>query len=239
MEIVLDDSWQSAFGTYRDKLSDIIRRFESPSILELGGGRTPSFLLEELPTNLASYTVNDISESELALTGPGYAKACFDATGDVSRFSNQYDVVFSRTLAEHVRSGKLMHENVLKLLKPGGIAFHMIPTLFCVPFVVNKLVPNAVGQGMLRVLNPHRREDHPDYQPVFKAHYSWCYGSRSRMERLLKSVGFSDVKIKTFYGHDYFRRVPLIRQVDNAISYFAWKADISAYGSYAHIMAFK
>jgi 2-polyprenyl-3-methyl-5-hydroxy-6-metoxy-1,4-benzoquinol methylase len=58
-----------------------------------------------LPGNVSSYTVNEISAEELALTPAEYDKALFDVTGDIGEFAGQFDVVFSKTLLEHVADG--------------------------------------------------------------------------------------------------------------------------------------
>jgi SAM-dependent methyltransferase len=235
MTIAKERNFEAAFEGYLDLLNELVASYPQARIIELGGGRTPSFKLSELPDTIESYTVNDISAEELALAAPEYDKARFDVTGDVSQFAGQFDVVFSRTLIEHVKDGRKMHENILKLLRPGGVALHMAPTLYSPPFVLNKLIPEQLSREILFKFFPDRRTD----EPKFPAHYSWCFGNRGKMERMLRAVGYSDVDIRTFYGHDYFRALPGLREVDNAFSALAAKNDWSSFGSYAHIVAYK
>lgn len=235
MQIAEELRHEAAFGDYLPSLQALVAAYPAARILELGGGRSPSFTLAEMPATVASYTVNDISAEELALAGPEYDKACFDVTGDVSAFAGQFDVIFSKTLAEHVRDGRRMHKNVLSLLRPGGVAFHMVPTLYGPPFVINRLLPEDLSRKILFRFFPHRRND----DPKFPAYYSWCFGDRTKMEEMLRSIGYSRVNIRSFYGHGYFKAVPLIRQIDTAFAAKAAQKDWSRFGTYAHIMAYK
>jgi hypothetical protein len=107
----LAKDWESGMLRYGDELKKLVSRFPAARILELGAGRWPSFGLAEMPDTVDSYTVNDISADELARLPCGYKKACFDVCGDAEEFSDCYDIVFSRFLAEHVPDGVAMHRN--------------------------------------------------------------------------------------------------------------------------------
>ena len=231
MQIAEQKSGAAAFSTYLPTLCDLIAAYPKADILELGGGRDPSFRLSDLPTNVSSYTVNDIDAAELALAGPEYRKACFDVTGNVDAFAGKYDVIFSRTLAEHVRDGKRMHRNVLKLLKPGGVALHMAPTLYAPPFVINRIIPEQLSRSILYAFFPHRRND----RPKFPAYYSWCLGNRQKMERMLSDLGYAQIRVTNFYGHNYFKKIPIVRTLDSALSAIAARNDWGSLGSFAHI----
>ena len=120
------------------------------TICEIGGGRAPLFSREEASTMGLDYTVLDISDKELRAAPDHVRKIEADIGAlDLTRFSQRYDFMFSRMLAEHVRDGTAMHRNVLQLLRPGGMAFHFFPTLFTPAFVANRLLP---GRGF--GLNP-------------------------------------------------------------------------------------
>jgi SAM-dependent methyltransferase len=227
-------SWLDAMHGYDDTLRSLVGRYPDADILELGGGRRPSFRLEDMPSNLKSYTVNDISEAELSLVPGGYDKACFDVGGDASAFEGRYDVVFSRFLAEHVRDGRALHRNVYKVLKPGGVAFHLIPTLFALPFVINRLLPERIGQKMLDIFSSRR-----EISPKFPAYYSRCYGDTAGMRRLFKNIGYDSVEIRNFYGHFYYEEIPGLRELEKWFSELAARRQWSAVSSYAYIFALK
>lgn len=231
MTIPERDNYAAAFHDYLPTPREIVEKYPNAKILELGGGRLPSFTLSQLPDNVASYTVNDIDPAELEMTSDEYDKACFDVIGDVSTFEGQFDVVFSRTLIEHVSDGFKMHQNIVKLLKPGGTAFHMAPTLYALPFVVNKWFPETISRALLYLFFPRRKAE----KSKFPAHYSWCYGNRDKMTDMLVRAGFSNASIRTFYGHAYFRKIPVLRSIDNRANAFFAKRDMHDFGSFAHL----
>jgi SAM-dependent methyltransferase len=226
-------SWLDAMQGYDDTLRAIVAQYPDADILELGGGRRPSFALSELPDNLKSYTVNDISEEELSLVPKEYNTACFDVSGDVSGFEGRYDVVFSRFLAEHVRDGSAMHRNIHKVLKPGGVAFHLIPTLYALPFVINRLLPERIGEKVL-ALNTRR-----EISPKFPAFYSWCRGNTPAMRRLFGQIGYDRVEIRGFYGHFYYETIPVLRNIESWFANLACRKEWSLCTSYAYVIAHK
>jgi len=219
---------------YGDRLKALVAGYPAARILELGAGRWPSFRLAEMPTTVESYTVNDISEHELSLLPAGYEKACFDVSGDAENFSDTYDVVFSRFLAEHVPDGVAMHRNVYRVLRPEGVAFHLIPTLYALPFVLNKLAPERLTTPLLKLLSPRRA-----ISPKFPAYYSACYGSPAQMTAMLHEIGYRRVEVRNFYGHFYYEKIPLLRSLHRRFSSLAARRGWHLLGSYAYITAYK
>jgi SAM-dependent methyltransferase len=228
------NDWETAMLGYGDELKALVARYSAARILELGAGRWPSFRLAEMPSTVESYTVNDISENELALLPPGYEKARFDVSGDAENFKDTYDVVFSRFLAEHVPDGVAMHRNVYRVLRPDGVAFHLIPTLYAMPFVLNKLAPERLTTPLLKLLSPRRA-----ISPKFPAYYSACYGSPERMTAMLRDIGYTRVEVRTFYGHFYYEKIPLLRSLHRRFSSLAAQRGWHLLGSYAYITAYK
>lgn len=226
--------WQTAMQGYADELMSLVRNYPNANILELGGGRWPSFRVSEMPDNIGAYTVNDIDPNELAHNGPEYEKACFDVSGDSSAFKDTYDVVFSRFLAEHVADGVAMHRNVYNVLKPGGAAFHLIPTMYASPFVINRFFPERLSAKLLSLLTPRR-----DISPKFPAYYSACHGDTRKMRKMFKDIGYSRVEIRNFFGHFYYEKIPVARELEQFVSSLAAKNDWSWYSSYAYITAYK
>ena len=235
MKIETKKHFSTAIKEYPWVLRDLVAAKPNADILELGGGRKPSFAIADMPDTIASYTVNDISADELALAPAGYRKACFDVSGDASNFEGRYDVVFSRFLAEHVADGLALHRNVHRVLKPGGVAFHLIPTLYASPFVFNRLVPEAATQRLLWALRPHRRSR----DPKFPAYYSYCHGDTKKMRRTFAEIGYRDLSVREFFGHPYYDKVPVLRGIDNMAAALAARNDWSWYSSFAYLVARK
>jgi SAM-dependent methyltransferase len=226
-------SWQSGMLGYGDTLKNFVSGYPDARILELGAGRRPSFQLGEMPSNVASYTVNDIDPAELALLPAGYDMACFDVSGDASNFRDRYDVVFSQFLGEHVPDGEAMHRNVFSVLRDGGVAFHLIPTLYALPFVVNKLMPETLTSKILNLVIDRT------HHPKFPANYSMCYGIHGRMSRMFERIGYSKVEIRNFYGHFYYDKLPLVRNLHKGLAAIAARRNWTALSSYAYLIAYK
>jgi SAM-dependent methyltransferase len=229
-----EKNWETSMLGYGDQLKAIVANQQEADILELGAGRWPSFRLAEMPSSVRSYTVNDISETELALLPEGYEKACFDVSGDAANFQNSYDVVFSRFLAEHVPDGYAMHRNVYQVLKPGGVAFHLIPTLYALPFVINKYFPERLTTQILKIFSPRRA-----ISPKFPAHYSACFGDPAKMQALLTDIGFKKVEVRTFYGHFYYEKIPVLNGLHRRFSTLAANRNWTMLSTYAYITAYK
>lgn len=221
--------WKVGWDLYERRLLSLIDDRPQAEILELGGGGRPMWGLSEIPANVAGYTVNDFDPRELDKIDAGYKKACFDVCGDVSAFAGRYDIVFSRFLAEHVPDGRKMHENIWQLLKPGGVAIHLIPTLFASPFLINRFFPENLTHKLLVKFFPYRAKG------KFPAYYSMCRGNTPSMRSAMERIGYDKVEISDFYGHLYYDKIPLVRQIEENLSALAARLGWTWYSSYAVI----
>ncbi len=234
--IPIEHTSHYAWRTYKDEVTRLILSKDRPDIIEIGAGRSPLFTEAELPENVSRYTINDLSQRELDLAPGKWRKACFDICGDVERFRSRYDVVFTRMLAEHVPDGHRFHSNVFLILKPGGIAFHFMPTLYSPPFVINKILPETLSRWFVQSFFKDRTEVGI---PKFPARYSMCYGKSARLIERHKSIGYADADIRTFYGHGYFLKIPVLRELDRALTNFAYQRGLTLLGSYAYVSLVK
>ena len=139
-------------------------------------------------------------------------------------------------VGEHIRDGRAFHGNIFRLLKTGGTAFHFIPILFSPPFVLNKLLPETLSRKLVSLFF-NRRNDAGI--PIFPAYYSLCRGPSAGMRRIFREIGFRETEIHVFYGHGYFRKIPLLRRIDYLCSWWSARHDFFWLGSYAYIKAVK
>jgi SAM-dependent methyltransferase len=229
-------SFFCAWESFKDQIAGIASSIAGADIIEIGAGRAPLFDAADLPPEVASYTLSDISRSELDRAPGQWDKVCFDACGDVSGIDSRYDLAFSKMLAEHVPDGYRFHSNLFQLLKPGGISFHFMPTLFSPPFVINKLLPETLNRSLLGFFFKERNNEQV---PKFPARYSMCHGKTAGLIQRYKSIGYSEVDIRTFYGHGYFEKLPSIRELDHALSSMACRRGWTLLGSYAYVRLVK
>ena len=230
-----EKDYRVAFHGFPEAVRSICASYDRPDIFEIGGGRRPLFMPDQWPENLNSYTINDIDQQELDLAPSENKTQCFDICDRVEHLHNSYDIIFSRFVGEHVRDGEKMHRNIFEMLRPGGTAFHFVPTLYALPFFVNWLVPETFARQVLFVVNPSRSK----MKVKFPAHYSWCRGSNASMQKRLKELGYSKVRIDRFYGHHYFQNIPVLRGFEQTTRNLLRKTNLTTFGSYAYITVTK
>jgi SAM-dependent methyltransferase len=171
-------------------------------VCDIGGGARPIVSLEQIQQHRLEYVVFDKSFEELHKARTGYRVVAGDAldTNAINalvRESGPFDAVFSRWTAEHMRSGQAFHENVLQMLRPGGSAVHLFPTLYALPFLVNRLLSQERSRTLLTRAAPTRKVKFPAY-------YSWCRGPTTRQLRRLEGLGFTIERYLGFFGHNLY-----------------------------------
>jgi SAM-dependent methyltransferase len=232
-----DDEW--AWANYKRVVSGLCDRFSSRRLIEIGGGRDPLFSPEEISALGVEMTVNDIAPGEIAVLPGGYKTACFDIAGDISMSTDlreSFDLAFSRMVFEHVEDGRRAWSNLYNILAPGGVALAFVPTLYAVPFVANRLLPDKLAAAIVRAIFRHRTDE---ADPVFPARYSWCIADQARIGSMLAAIGYREVAVLPFYGHGYYRYFPVIRDIHRRFTALARRRDWRLLASFAYIAARK
>ena len=188
-------------------LMQLIESLEAKSICDIGGGRNPQLELEYVRERAIDYTVLDIAQEELDNAPAEYSKLRADIGSKDFVCEREFDFVFSRMVAEHIKDGEQFHRNVFKMLKPGGVAFHFFPTLYSLPFVVNRMIPEWLSDRVLSLVAPRDRVQHGK----FPAYYSWTYGPTRNQIAKLESIGYEVVRYAAGFGHGYYQRLPVLR----------------------------
>jgi len=238
----MNPDWHSnwAWSHYEELVLRLSSRFGLSALCEIGGGRDPGFL----PTNPAlrglSLTVNDIDQHELDCAPLGLAKVCFNIAGDLSKTDarpGSFDLMFSRMVFEHVDGVERAWNNIHTLLKPGGVALAFFPTLYAPVFVVNCMIPEKLSRAIVHALYPARRDGGSD--PKFPALYDHCVSSERALRPMLEKAGFSDIHVQPFWGHGYFKRMPVIREVDDLFNWLAARIDWRLMSTHAFVLVRK
>jgi uncharacterized UPF0146 family protein len=204
----------SAWDGYSEWLRILIRRVQPKHVLEVGAGAKPSIPLSEMADlGIAEYTVLDISETELAKAPTGYKTICADISSESLALTGQYDLIFSRMLAEHVRTPGTFHRNIYSLLSPRGKAFHFYATMFCPVYVLNRIMPEWLSWKLVSFADPNRTK-HGD-NDKFPAYYRWCYGPVGWQIRRFEQLGYEVETYRGFFGHGYYNRIPVLREAHN------------------------
>lgn len=226
-----DSDW--AWENFHSVILELINLLEPNQVLEVGGGRFPMISKSDIEAKRILYTSNDISEKELARAPDWVRKAVFDIqTADDTRlngFKSQYDLIFSKMVMEHIDDHKQAYKNIHALLAEGGIAIAFHPVLYASPFVINKMLPEQTARRLLRFFFPDR---HDEGVPKFPAYYHGCVVSE-RMRDEIKSLGFSKVWQVPFYGHNYYRNIPVLNKAEKSVANLIKSRDIPALAAFA------
>ncbi|NOH01017.1 MAG: methyltransferase domain-containing protein [Chloroflexi bacterium] len=210
---------QNEWNEYSEYIQGLVRAYNVRIICDIGGGANPVLPLEFIEAHLLDCTVLDISSKELEKAPKGYKKLVQDMEAVDFPETGQFDFVVTKMMAEHVRNGRLFHKNVYLLLKPGGIAVHYFPTLYALPYLVNKLIPEWLSSFLLDIFLPRDR-----YQTgKFPAYYSWTYGPTPPMLKMLREIGYEIVEYRGFFGTTYYSRIPIVREIHRAYTVFLSK----------------
>jgi SAM-dependent methyltransferase len=233
--------WHSDWGweNFERIAFALMDEFRLTRVLEIGGGRDPAFLAASHERGF-QLVVNDIDPRELALLPAGTTTATFNIAGDIAAradLAGAFDLVTSRMVFEHIEGVEQAWQNTHHILAPGGVALAFFPTLYAWPFVLNRLIPDALAKRIVEAVFPHRRADGDC--PVFPARYDHCFGSEKYQRKLLAPIGFSEIHVQPFWGHRYLERLPLAREIEGAANRLFARLDWRFFTSYAYVIVRK
>lgn len=213
-------------------IEDLIVKFNVKSVFEIGAGANPALSPEAVRRLKISYTLNDLEKDELDKADPVYERNISDLCDAEIKIEKKYDLVFSRMAGEHFYNAKNLHANVHNLLNDGGYSVHCFSTLYAFPFLVNKYMPDWLSDKLLAIFNPRNYYQHKK----FKAFYDKSFGPSAKMIQFFEDQGYDIIDYTGYYGHPYYKRIPLIHQLENYKSAWLVKHPITALTSYASVV---
>lgn len=223
---------QSAWDEHPEFLQRLVRQSGARRVGDIGGGANPMLSPDYLAASGIDYTLIDIEEGELAKAPACYHKLIGDVTNPSCGADGSFDLVFSAMLAEHVQSGEALHRNLFRLLSRGGLAFHFFPTLYSPPFIANYLLPEKLTGKLLNIFNP--RDNYQ--QAKFPALYSWCRGPSRRQLDRLQEIGYEVAMYRGFFGHTYYKKIPVVREISAAFARFLVKHPVPQLTSFSWLL---
>jgi ubiquinone/menaquinone biosynthesis C-methylase UbiE len=167
------------------------------TVIDVGGGRSP-LIPVEMKRELGLRVIGlDIDGAELAAAPEGAYDEAIEA--DVAKLDGHdgvADLIFSRSVAEHVYDTPGMFSTSYRVLRPGGVAIHFMPNKFAFFALVNVAVPDSVRTRLLYGTDPGSA-GRPVFPPLYRKTYP------SAVERLLRDAGFTDIETRCYYRADY------------------------------------
>jgi hypothetical protein len=94
------------------------------------------------------------------------------------------------------------------------------------------MLPDKLAAAIVRKFGPDRSEQE---DPVFPARYSWCFADDARMRSMLSTIGFREIVVQPFYGHAYYDKFPVVRNVHEWFTGVARNNDWRTFASFAYI----
>lgn len=180
------NSYVTYFG---DILTDCVDSSGERSILEIGGADRPFTIKGQRKTDGL-----DISD----LNNPSEFYENYYCQSVEKPFPNNFDLIYSITLLEHVADNKSAIRNVYTSLAENGKMVHYIPNKFH-PY---SLILRMIGPRLQGILIDWLRPDASDVSG-YPAFFNHC--SPSQMTALCESIGFKNIKVYPFYrANDYF-----------------------------------
>lgn len=209
--------WEKA----TDLLQSLAVSAACASIVDIGGGANPMLSGSFVESRGIEYGLVDISQRELDKASSHYAwRACVDVAAPSSEFADavggrKFDMAFSHMFLEHVKDSRQAHRNIANLLSPGGLAVHFYPSPNNIPLALNRLLPEGLSTRIARFSQPAR--DFEGKQGKFPAYYKLCGNRGRRLHRTFEELGYSVLVHSGFVGHPYYKRIPLLDAVANAM----------------------
>lgn len=204
--VVTYRSSEELWASYASMLVDLAKEHGAQAVGELGGGANPVLADDSAWGFVPTRAVYDISPAELGKAAAHLDKRQADLCAPLDGDGEQYDLVFSKMLCEHLPDPETFHRNCFHLLRPGGRSVHFFPTLYALPFLVNRLIPEQAARRVLGLVQPGRL-DNP-LTEKFPAYYRWCRGPTAASRRRFEDLGFEVEQWQAGFGHSYYRRVP-------------------------------
>jgi SAM-dependent methyltransferase len=216
---------------------NLVRKHGSKDVLEVGSGANPTLSPEIVAALKIRYTVNDVSHAELVKSDTVSDGWVCDLANDEipPQMHGRFDLVFSRMVNEHISDGQTYHKKIHGLLKPGGLAAHCFSTLYSLPFLANRILPDSISGGLLNLFGHRDLNKHGK----FRAYYSWSRGPSSTMLSRFEALGYEVAEYTGYFGHNYYIGVPLLHRLECLKARMLLAKPIPALCSYSMLVARK
>lgn len=184
-----------------------IRDLGARAVADIGGGANPMLDETFVTRNGLTYSLLDISASELEKAPSYYRKVRVDMTMPLEVFRDQvvtdgFDLVFSHMFLEHVEKPLNVHANIFAMLKPGGVAIHFFPSANNLPLFVNRFTSEWLSSLLVRFFQ--RGRDLHGHEGKFPAYYKLCGAPSVSLRKAFERVGYEVIRHTGYVGHSYY-----------------------------------
>jgi ubiquinone/menaquinone biosynthesis C-methylase UbiE len=190
----LQDNSTNLYRRYDEVVARSVPRSPDAVVVDVGGGRGCSFV-HHLPARAsrARIVAVDVSPEELASNRDVDETRVADIVHGLPFEDGQVQLIASRTTLEHVPDVDAFFRHAARVLAPGGLAIHLIPSRYSLFAIAARLLPFGPTKALLHRLYPWTKE-----VVEFPVFYDRCYPSG--IEESLERHGFRDVRIEVSYN---------------------------------------
>ena len=167
-------------------------------IVDVGGGRKFFYFDHIQPAGRVKVIAVDISPEELAQNTDVDETHVADVSKEIPLPDQSADLILTRALLEHVDGVPNAIREMARVLRPGGIALHLVPCRYSIFGIGARLLPFGPLLNVTLKLAPWFKGD----AFGFKVHYDHCYPSA--LEREFKAAGFASVETQVSWSCDHF-----------------------------------
>jgi SAM-dependent methyltransferase len=213
-------------------IEDVIARNSAKRVCEIGAGANPAIGQDVIRKYGLTFRAADQVEGEL-LKSEMEGTSVYDVCSTAPVPGAPYDLIFSRMTAEHFRDPERAYTNMFQALAPGGLAVHSFATLYALPFLLNRVLPDRVTDFLFDRFSPRDRERHDK----FKAYYSHCRGPMESQLQFFRNLGYDIVEYRAYFGHNYYEpKLRLLDLIHRQKTKLLLKAPIAFFVSYATVI---
>jgi 2-polyprenyl-6-hydroxyphenyl methylase/3-demethylubiquinone-9 3-methyltransferase len=192
--------WTGRTRGLQDFSTRVVPRLLRPGlrVLDVGGGRAPCVDVATVRRLDLHVTGFDVSAGELASAPQGSYNAMIVGDAGGQPISGCYDLIFSRTVLEHVADPRAALSNLAAALAEGGVMAHFVPCRNAPFAVLNRLLGERFSQRLLWSVYPETKGI-----AGFPAYYRDCVPSR--MAAACRDVGLEVVETEPYFASEYLR----------------------------------
>jgi SAM-dependent methyltransferase len=127
---------------FEDEAESLIRALpDGAVVLDLGGGRRCVYGRAVDPPGRVKLVAIDISPEELALNADVTETYVADVAACLPMPDASVDLILSRALLEHVNGVPAAIRHMARVLRPGGVALHLVPCRYSLFGTAARLLP--------------------------------------------------------------------------------------------------
>jgi ubiquinone/menaquinone biosynthesis C-methylase UbiE len=166
------------------------------TILDVGAGREVPYR-SMVPPGTRIIGV-DLSAERLA-QNDGLSQAIVaDLSQPLPLKDSSVDMVVSRAVLEHLRDVDGFLAEAARVLKPGGVMVHMMPSRFAPFAILNRWIPNRLTRWLIATFEPYHQQT-----CGYPAYYDRCWPGG--MTRSLRARGFRILELRVqYYSSGYY-----------------------------------